>query len=100
MTEIDKILVRNIITKATLDELRELNKQIINEFGFRRQRAVLAFRTGDKVSFMLNRNHLRTNNLVGDKLIGIVTKINQKTVTVHVNGTNWKVSPGGLKKEV
>ena len=76
------------IDQLTEDELVELNHRIIERLKFidtmQAHQSMMAFNIGNRVSF--DSKHGRQ--------IGILTKFNQKTVTVVTdNGHRWRISP-------
>lgn len=82
------------IDKLTEAELTDLNHRVVERLRFLQQmRAhalMLDFSIGERVSF-------RAED--GSKVKGIITKYNQKTVTVVTeSGQRWKVSPSFLQK--
>ena len=75
------------------DELRSLNREIVRRLealSFARHKiALLSFHAGARVSFEAD----------GQTIKGVVVRVNNKTATVvAVDGRNWRVSPGFLRK--
>ena len=82
------------IDELTEAELIDLNHRIVERLRFLNQmRAhgqMLQFKIGDRVAFQPGG---------GPPLVGILTRYNQKTVTVITDdGQHWNVSPSLLKK--
>lgn len=72
---------------ATNEEIQEAWGVLKKLYGLLAQRAVTVFRPGQQVEFVAR----------GAIQRGMVTKINQKSVSVKVGITNWKVAPSLLK---
>lgn len=82
------------IDRLTEEELIELNNRIVARLKFLQQMrshvAMLEFGIGDRVTFQPEGR---------PPVFGIVTRYNQKTVTVIADGgRRWNVSPGLLRK--
>lgn len=82
------------IDELTYDQLIDLNNRVVARLRFldqmRAHSAMLDFRLGEQVSFQPPGHPVLT---------GVITKYNQKTVTVIAsNGQQWKVSPSHLSK--
>ena len=82
------------IDELTYDQLIDLNNRVVARLRFLDQMhahsAMLDFRIGEQVSFQPPGHPVLT---------GMITKYNQKTVTVIAsNGQQWKVSPSHLSK--
>jgi len=80
------------ITVLSEDELRDLNRRIIERLRFlsqtRAHHKMLEFKVGDRVSFKPDDR---------PPLSGVLTKYNKKTVTIITdNGEHWNVAPGLL----
>ena len=71
------------------DDLLKLNKAAANAWTTRGDEIRRGFKVGNRVTF-LDRN--------GVRLFGNIAKIMRKNVSVDINGTNWKVSPGVLNR--
>ena len=77
------------------EELRALNSEIIRRLQMhsfvRNKSRLMAFRIGDHVAFEADHGTVE----------GMVTRVNQKTVTIEGDdGRGWRVSPGFLSKVV
>lgn len=82
------------IDNLSHDQLVDLNNRVVARLRFldqmRAHSAMLDFSIGEQVSF-----HPPGHPV----LMGVITKYNQKTVTVIAsNGQQWKVSPSHLQK--
>lgn len=82
------------IDQLTESELIDLNRRIVERLRFlqrmRTHKSMLEFSVGERVSFQPNDRPV---------LYGIITKYNQKTVTVVTEtGERWNVSPSLLKR--
>ena len=82
------------IDDLTYDQLIDLNNRVVARLRFLEQMhahsAMLDFRIGEQVSFHPPGHPVLT---------GMITKYNQKTVTVITsNGQQWKVAPSHLSK--
>lgn len=82
------------IDDLTYDQLVDLNNRVVARLRFldqmRAHSAMLDFSIGQQVSFHPPGHPVLT---------GVITKYNQKTVTVIAsNGQQWKVSPTHLQK--
>ncbi|MCP3660581.1 MAG: hypothetical protein GY830_09835 [Bacteroidetes bacterium] len=83
------------INRLTKDELIELNKLIFNRIKYLNDLESIKrrslFNKGDFVSFEYDNKYI----------LGIITKINIKTVSILTeNGKEWRVSPSLLKKAI
>lgn len=81
------------IDHLTEAELADLNRRIVERLRLMNQvrahRAMLEFRIGDRVTF---------EGQDGVPVVGILTRYNQKSVTVIADdGLRWNVSPRFLK---
>jgi hypothetical protein len=83
--------LRRQINGMNMDELKELNDIAVRAMKRLIAAAADTFRPGDLVSFQ---------GRSGETLSGTVTKVNQKTVSVRVGNTNWKVSGTLLRLQV
>ena len=82
------------LKKLSDDELRDLNRRIVEELDLRhraRQRkALLAFEVGDRVFF---------NDPEGRRHDGTVVRVNPKTLTIRTDRMmTWRVAPTLVKK--
>jgi len=82
------------IDQLTESELIDLNHRIIERLRFlqhmRTHASMLEFSIGEKVCFQPNDRPI---------LFGVITKYNQKTVTVITDtGEHWNVAPSLLKR--
>jgi hypothetical protein len=82
------------IDTLTESELMDLNYRVCARIRLLREvrahEQMLAFRVGDRVSFEGNR---------GERVAGVVTRYNRKTVTVITDtGRHWTVAPSLLQK--
>lgn len=82
------------IDNLSYDQLVDLNNRVVARLRFldqmRAHSAMLDFSIGEQVSFHPPGHPVLT---------GVITKYNQKTVTVIAsNGQQWKVSPSHLQK--
>jgi len=87
-------LMKIDINQLTEAELIDLNHRIVERLRLLSQMkahvAMLEFKIGDRVTFQGN---------AGERIEGILTRYNKKTVTVITHeGRQWNVSPGFLKK--
>ena len=80
--------LRKLVVDMNMQELRDLQDLVIISMKRLQETATMMFRPGDTVSFQ---NSLR------ETLTGTVVKVNQKTVSVRVGTSNWKVSGTLLK---
>lgn len=71
------------------DELKSIQNALKAAYGRMQTVAKFSFIRGDKVTFTTRS---------GEKVVGTVAKINQKTITVNTVNSQWKVSPSLLKK--
>ena len=83
------------IDKFSEAELVDLNHRIVERLRFMRMTkahvALLDFRLGERVSFQPDGR---------ERVIGIVTRYNKKSVTVITpDGSRWNVAPGLLRSE-
>jgi hypothetical protein len=82
------------IDKLTEEELIDLNNRIMARFRFlnhmRAHSQMLDFRIGERVAFQPEGR---------PSLFGIITRYNNKTVTIITDdGQHWNVAPGLLRK--
>lgn len=87
--------VDNILDKLSEEQLIALNKKIIERIRIlhkaRQLCSMSKFSAGDLVYFMNN----------GRKVSGVIIRLNQRTVTVTVEGgAQWNISPSLLMKIV
>lgn len=90
-TEEQRAEVSGILSGMTINELDEISREINNHR--KRQEALLALRwhVGDRVQF--------SRPSTKDMLRGIITKLNQRTASVTVNGMmRWNVGYEFLEK--
>jgi hypothetical protein len=85
--------LKNLIDCLGIDELHEINHYVMERINLIHNRDVadkmLQFRPGDSVFFHHNGRHIA----------GVVTRLNQKTMTVLVDGAHeWRVSPKLVSK--
>ena len=73
----------------SVDDLLALNKAAGNAWNVRSDEIRRGFKAGHDVTF-LDRN--------GVRLFGTIVKIMRKNVSVDINGTKWRVSPGVLHR--
>ncbi len=83
------------IDGLTEAELIDLNNRVVERLKFlnhmRAHARMLEFRIGDRVSFQPEGRPL---------LVGMLTRYNQKTVTVITDaGERWNVAPGLLRRD-
>ena len=76
------------IMKMDRNELSTIRDAVKLRYAQLSENAVLSLKVGDSVSFKHN----------GKTLMGLVTKLNRKTVGVKAGYTNWTISPGLLKR--
>jgi hypothetical protein len=81
-------MVNAIIETQDIENLRQLGTAVRMRIDQLQESGKLAFKVGSKVSFVGR----------GVPVIGIVTKINRKTITVKTSSSAWRVSPTLLKK--
>lgn len=84
------------ITQLSEDELRALNRQIVERLRLMQQirthERMLEFRVGDRVSFEPDGRGV---------LFGVLLRCNKKSITVLTEGgEQWKVAPGLLRRVV
>jgi hypothetical protein len=98
MTEMAKLLdmasAAEAVNQLGIDDLRFLNKLIVDRIHFlRRVKSSVQmtnFTLGERVGFWHNRG----------RISGIIVKFNKQTVTVTTDeGMRWKVSPDLLERE-
>ena len=84
-----------LVEKLTVQQLYEINSIIVNRINYLEKvedlQAANAFRRGHKVCWERN----------GKEYIGVVVKVNQRTISVAENDPpyrRWKISPHYLKK--
>jgi hypothetical protein len=80
-------IIRDIFAVATIDELRDINLALKQRWNELDARVALNFKVGDSVKFNAKRRGSH---------IGIVKKVNRKTVSVLVGNTTWRVTPSLL----
>ena len=88
------LTLRKQVWSMTVDDLRELNDYVVTTIRQMERDTARMFRKGDAVYF---------TNSVGDRVDGIVTKVNIKSVSLKACSTDriWRVTPSLLKlKEV
>jgi hypothetical protein len=83
------------IDNLTEPELVDLNHRIVERLRFMRQArahvVMLRFRIGERVSFLPEGR---------DRIFGVVTRYNKKSVTVVTSEAGrWNISPGLLRSE-
>lgn len=82
-------VTKAILAIDSLDELRIVQNALAIRFKELQSRAAHSFDRGDKVTFTTRS---------GEKIVGTVAKINQKTVTVNTGTAQWKVSGSLLRR--
>ena len=87
--------IANAIRQLDEHDLRYLNRMIVERFKLisqARSTAMLSnFNVGDRVSF---------SSSAGEKLSGVIIRINKKTVSIVTNeGVQWNVHPSFLTSE-
>lgn len=85
--------VQNVITaihKMNTDELNQVIEAVKLQRNFLTRQKAVTFRVGDTVNFAAR----------GMQVVGVVTKVNTKTVAVKQNNafTTWRVHASLLKK--
>jgi small-conductance mechanosensitive channel len=75
--------IRKLVVDMNMQELRDLQDLVVIAMKRLQATATMMFRPGDRVSFQ---------NSIRETLTGTVMKVNQKTVSVRVGTTTWKVS--------
>lgn len=89
MTNTKRNAVFNYIYNVdTIDSLRDIQKALNQRWTELESRNALSFKVGDSVKF--------TSRKRGGVLIGIVKKINRKTIAITVGNVTWRVSPSLL----
>lgn len=78
-----------LLGNFSADELKTIQNALKVAYTSMQTVAKFSYEQGDKVYFT-------TRN--GDKVMGVVSKINQKTITVKTVTSTWKVSPSLLRK--
>ncbi|OTA14553.1 hypothetical protein Xvie_03644 [Xenorhabdus vietnamensis] len=86
--ELQGLNIDELVDEMPEAVLRTLHDRIVNRLNMlQRQRTMQSmadFRPGDVVSFQTD----------GDEIIGILVRLNKKSVTVHTeNGNRWNVAP-------
>jgi len=81
-------IIRDIYSVDSIDTLRDIQLAINQRRGELESRGALNFKIGDSVKF--------TSNKRGGIQIGIVKKINRKTIAVVVGNVTWRVTPSLL----
>lgn len=80
------------VEKLTLEELFELNKRIIRRVEYLQSLKTRAhldrFEVGDKVSFQSD----------GHPVMGIVVRVNQKTLSIRTKEAHWNIHPRFVTK--
>jgi len=82
-----KLIDATTLRLATLEELRDLNRSVVEAIRARETSVACTFQVGDRVSF-------RAKD--GRTITGIVHKINLKTIKVKSIDVMWAVSPSLL----
>jgi hypothetical protein len=91
---ISQKMMDEIVKIKTMDELKDVWAAMKQRQNYLQSVASSAFQVGDKVSWY-------TTKRGGKTVVGTVTKINQKTVSVSCGADgNWKVSGSLLKRVV
>ena len=85
MTNPRNNIIRDIFNVATIDDLRDINLAIKQRWSELESRAGLNFKVGDSVKF--------TSRKRGGVQVGVVTKVNRKTIAVRVGCVTWRVPP-------
>ena len=85
--------IQNVVTaihKMNTDELNQVIEAVKLQRNFLTRQKAVTFRVGDTVSFAAR----------GMQVVGVVTKVNTKTVAVKQNNafTTWRVHASLLKK--
>jgi uncharacterized protein YkvS len=83
-------VVRYLMNIDTVEEIRELWDVLRNRMDSLQRNAAYSFNVGDLVEF----NSRRT----GSKVVGVVKKVNRKTILVKSQDVIWKVTSSLLKK--
>ncbi len=78
-------IIRDIFNVATIDDLRDINLAIKQRWSELESRAGLNFKVGDSVQFISRKR--------GGVQVGVITKINRKTIAVRVGYATWRVPP-------
>ena len=53
-------------------------------------------KSANKAAEFRKGNNVQFKNKYGEKIVGVVTKVNRKTIAVSTSEGNWKVSPNLL----
>ena len=80
--------IKAIFAVDSIDDLRDINLALKQRWSELESRGVLNFKVGDSVKF--------TSRKRGGVQVGIVTKVNRKTIAVKVGNVNWRVTPSVL----
>ena len=80
--------IKAIFAVDSIDDLRDINLALKQRWSELESRGVLNFKVGDSVKF--------TSRKRGGLQVGIVTKINRKTIAVKVGHVQWRVTPSVL----
>ncbi len=81
-------IIRDIFAVDNLDALRDLQQAVNQRWSELESRGALNFKVGDSVKF--------TSRKRGGVQVGIVKKINRKTIAILVGNVTWRVSPSLL----
>ena len=87
-TNMTNLISAGALRSATLEDLRDLNRSVVEAIRALEQAAAGTFLVGDRVKFTAKD---------GRTITGTVFKINLKTIKVRSIDTMWAVSPSLLK---
>ena len=80
--------IKSIFAVDSIEDLRDIQKALNQRWTELESRESLNFKVGDSVKF--------TSRKRGGVQIGIVKKINRKTIAIAVGNVTWRVSPSLL----
>ena len=81
-------IIRDIFAVDSIEDLRDIQRTITQRRSELESRGALNFKIGDSVKFSSNKR--------GGIQVGIVKKINRKTIAVAVGNVTWRVTPSLL----
>lgn len=93
MNKEDLATVMGIVSKLDMDGIRRMHELLKHRQSNIQYHATFNFDNGDRVQF---------DGKYGRKVVGSITKINQKSIKVKADGTGvmWTVSPSLLSKAI
>jgi hypothetical protein len=86
------LIKKALLSIDSIDDLRKVQSLIHSRADYLQRASTSQFSMGQKVSFISSRT--------GRKIVGRITKINQKTVSIMTDESHsWKVSASLLRRE-